>query len=320
MAAVVVLTLSGATINTMVLAGLVIALGEVVDDAIIDVENIVRRLRLARATGSTESPFQIVLAASLEVRSAVVYASLIVMLVFVPVFFLDGIAGSFFRPLALAYILAILASLLVALIVTPALSLILLTGRASHRSELPISRGLRRMYGALLPKFVGRPGMSVIVLLAAFLLAGAATTRLGREFLPEFQETDFLMHFLERPGTSIEAMDRMTVLASRELRAIPGVRNFGSHIGRAEVADEVYGPNFTELWISIDDTVDYASTVARIQAAMDGYPGMSCDVQTYLKEPQQRGALRCQARASSCGCSAPTWPACDRRPKRSKRS
>lgn len=119
MAAVVVLTLSGATINTMVLAGLVIALGEVVDDAIIDVENIVRRLRLARATGSTESPFQIVLAASLEVRSAVVYASLIVMLVFVPVFFLDGIAGSFFRPLALAYILAILASLLVALIVTP---------------------------------------------------------------------------------------------------------------------------------------------------------------------------------------------------------
>ncbi|GDY07148.1 cation transporter [Planctomycetia bacterium] len=284
MAAVVVLTLSGATINTMVLAGLVIALGEVVDDAIIDVENIVRRLRLARATGSTESPFQIVLAASLEVRSAVVYASLIVMLVFVPVFFLDGIAGSFFRPLALAYILAILASLLVALIVTPALSLILLTGRASHRSEAPISRGLRRMYGALLPKFVGRPGMSVIVLLAAFLLAGAATTRLGREFLPEFQETDFLMHFLERPGTSIEAMDRMTVLASRELRAIPGVRNFGSHIGRAEVADEVYGPNFTELWISIDDTVDYASTVARIQAAMDGYPGMSCDVQTYLKE------------------------------------
>ena len=284
MAAVVVLTLCGATINTMVLAGLVIALGEVVDDAIIDVENIVRRLRLARETGSIESPFQIVLAASLEVRSAVVYASLIVMLVFLPVFFLDGIAGSFFRPLALAYILAILASLLVALIVTPALSLILLTGRASHRSEAPISHGLRRMYGAVLPKFVGRPGLSVIVLLAAFLLAGAATTRLGREFLPEFQETDFLMHFLERPGTSIEAMDRMTVLASRELRDIPGVRNFGSHIGRAEVADEVYGPNFTELWISIDDKVDYASTVARIQAAMDGYPGMSCDVQTYLKE------------------------------------
>ncbi|MFM9966305.1 MAG: efflux RND transporter permease subunit [Planctomycetaceae bacterium] len=284
MAAVVVLTASGATINTMVLAGLVIALGEVVDDAIIDVENIVRRLRLARETGSKESPFQIVLAASLEVRSAVVYASLIVMLVFLPVFFLDGIAGSFFRPLALAYILAILASLLVALIVTPALSLILLAGRTSQRSEAPISHGLRRMYGALLPKFVGRPGLSVIVLLAAFLLAGAATTRLGREFLPEFQETDFLMHFLERPGTSIEAMDRMTVLASRELRAIPGVRNFGSHIGRAEVADEVYGPNFTELWISIDDTVDYASTVARIQAAMDGYPGMSCDVQTYLKE------------------------------------
>ena len=282
--AVIVLTAWGATINTMVLAGLVISLGEVVDDAIIDVENIVRRLRLAKSSGSTESPFQIVLHASLEVRSAVVYASLIVMLVFLPVFFLEGIAGSFFRPLALAYILAILASLLVALIVTPALSLILLTGRASHRTEAPLSHWLRRAYAAILPSIVQRPGASVLLLFVAFLLSGAATTRLGQEFLPNFQETDFLMHFLEKPGTSIEAMDRMTVLASRELRAIPGVRNFGSHIGRAEVADEVVGPNFTELWISIDDSVDYGSTVGRIQAAMDGYPGMFCDVQTYLKE------------------------------------
>ena len=123
------LTWSGATINTMVLAGLVIALGEVVDDAIIDVENIVRRLRLNRAAGSPQSAFQVVLDASLEVRSAVVYASLIVVLVFLPVFFLDGLAGAFFRPLALAYVLAILASLLVALTVTPALSYMLLTGR-----------------------------------------------------------------------------------------------------------------------------------------------------------------------------------------------
>ena len=136
-AATLVLQYSGATINTMVLAGLVIALGEVVDDAIIDVENIVRRLRLNRAAGSPESAFQVVLKASLEVRSAVVYASLIVMLVFLPVFFLDGLAGSFFRPLATGVLLAILASLLVALTVTPALSLMLLPGATDRHREAP---------------------------------------------------------------------------------------------------------------------------------------------------------------------------------------
>jgi CzcA family heavy metal efflux pump len=282
--AVVVLTAFGVTLNTMVIAGLVIALGEVVDDAIIDVENIVRRLRVNRATGSPVSAFKVVIDASLEVRSAVVYATMIVIIVFLPIFFLDGIAGSFFRPLASAYILAILASLLVALTVTPALSYMLLTGDRGQRHEAPLPRLLRRTYGAALPFLIGRPYAALGVVLGAFVLSGAVATRFGSEFLPEFQETDFLMHYIAKPGASVEEMDRMTVLASRELRAVPGVRNFGSHIGRAEVADEVYGPNFTELWISISPEVDYSATLKKIQAAMDGYPGMFCDVQTFLKE------------------------------------
>ena len=113
---------------------------------------------------------------------------------------------------------------------------------------------------------------------------GAALPFLGEEFLPNFQETDFLMHWVGKPGMSLEEMRRITTLASKELRTIPGVRNFGSHIGRAEVADEVYGPNFTELWISIEPTVDYASTVNRIQEVVDGYPGLYRDLLTYLKE------------------------------------
>jgi CzcA family heavy metal efflux pump len=284
--AVVVLTAMGITLNTMVIAGLVIALGEVVDDAIIDVENIVRRLRLNRAAAVPQSAFRVVLDASLEVRSAVVYATMIVIIVFLPIFFLDGIAGSFFRPLALAYILAILASLVVALTVTPALSYMLLTGKSlgagSH--EPPLTRILRAGYSRVLPRLIHHPFLSLAVILATFILSAAGATRFGQEFLPEFQETDFLMHFLEKPGCSLEEMDRMTVRASRELRAIPGVRNFGSHIGRAEVADEVVGPNFTELWISIDPDVDYPATLKKIQSAMNGYPGMFCDVQTYLKE------------------------------------
>ncbi len=116
----------GGTLDTMVLAGLVIALGEVVDDAIIDVENIVRRLRLNRMAAHPQPAIKVVLDASMEVRSAVLYGSLIVVVVFIPVFMLDGLAGAFFRPLALAYVLAILASLLVALTITPALALLLL--------------------------------------------------------------------------------------------------------------------------------------------------------------------------------------------------
>jgi CzcA family heavy metal efflux pump len=282
--AVVVLTALGVTLNTMVIAGLVIALGEVVDDAIIDVENIVRRLRLNRAAGNPQSAFRVVIDASNEVRSAVVYATAIVVIVFLPIFFLDGIAGSFFRPLALAYILAILASLGVALTVTPALSYMLLTGDRGRGREAPVARLLRRVYGAVLPRLIDKPFAALGIITAALVLSGAFATRFGSEFLPEFQETDFLMHFIAKPGASVEELDRMTVLASRELRSVPGVRNFGSHIGRAEVADEVYGPNFTELWISIDPDVDYQTTRKKIQAAMDGYPGMFCDVQTYLQE------------------------------------
>ena len=267
----------------MVLAGLIIALGELVDDAIIDVENIVRRLRLNRQSPEPESVFKVVLNASLEVRSAVVYGSVIVALVLMPVFFLPGLSGSFFRPLAFAYVLAILSSLVVALIITPALSIILLP-KAAVRRESPLLRRLKSGYEGILPGLLKRPKLVISVTAAAVVVAIAVVPFLGEEFLPHFKEYDFLMHWVEKPGTSLEAMDRITILASRELRAIPGVRNFGAHIGRAEVADEVVGPNFTELWISLDPSVDYDATVAKIQAVVDGYPGLYRDLLTYLRE------------------------------------
>ena len=284
MTALLVISYSGATINTMVLAGLVIALGEVVDDAIIDVENIARRLDLNRQLAVPLTPFRVVIDASMEVRSAVVYASLIVVLVFLPVYFLDGLSGAFFRPLAMAYVIAIMASLFVALTVTPALSHMLLTSRTTPAKEAPIARVLKAAYRRVLPWFIARPALAIVFLASTFVLSAAAATRLGQEFLPNFQETDFLMHFVEKPGTSLEAMTRVTVLASKDLRKIEGVRNFGSHIGRAEVADEPVGPNFTELWISIDPNADYQKTLKLIEAAVYAYPGMYRDVLTFLRE------------------------------------
>jgi len=283
-AAALVLHYRGGTLNTMSIAGLVIAIGEVVDDAIIDVENIKRRLRLNRLLDQPESAFKVVLKASLEVRSAVVYASLIVILVFLPVFFLGGLTGTFFQPLALSYVLAIIASLVVALTITPAMSLMLLPKSRLQEKDAPVVRFLKACYRRLLPGFVRWPKMALLFIIATFVGTGISVNKLGEEFLPNFKETDFLMHWVEKPGTSIEAMNRITIAASKELREIPGVRNFGSHIGRAEVADEVVGPNFTELWISLDEDAPYDETVATVQEVVDGYPGLYRDLLTYLKE------------------------------------
>jgi len=196
---------------------------------------------------------------------------------------LDGLAGAFFRPLALSYVLAILASLAVALTVTPALALLLLPKHLETR-ESRVVVGLKARYRRLLPVFVDRPRTALVSLAAMLALTGATVPFLGEEFLPHFREYDFLMHWVEKPGTSIEAMRRITERASHELMAVPGVRNFGAHIGRAEVADEVVGPNFTELWISLDPSVDYEVTVAKIQSIVDGYPGLYRDLLTYLRE------------------------------------
>ncbi|GHN02066.1 cation transporter [Cytophagales bacterium WSM2-2] len=288
--AALVLHYRGGTLDTMVLAGLVIALGEVVDDAIIDVENIVRRLKLNSLLEKPKKAFKVVLKASLEVRSAVVYGSIIVALVLMPVFFLPGLTGSFFKPLALSYILAILASLFVALTLTPALALIILPKKysvkeqAGQNQDPPLVKWLKVRYERMLHIILDKPKRAIRFSLLILLISLILLPFLGQEFLPHFKEYDFLMHWVEKPGTSLEAMDRITIRASKELRAVPGVRNFGSHIGRAEVADEVVGPNFTELWISVDPKVDYDKTVNKIQEVVDGYPGLYRDLLTYLRE------------------------------------
>lgn len=274
----------GLTLNTMAIAGLAIALGEVVDDAIIDVENILRRLRINAALERPLPALRVVLDASLEVRSAVVYASLIVAFVFVPVYFLDGLAGAFFRPLALSYVLAVAASLLVALTVTPALSLLLLRSTPRKAKAAPLAVILRGRFTPVLEKILTRPRQAVSIVAGALAAAAIAVPFYGESFLPDFKETDFLMHWVAKPGTSLEAVRRTTLRASKELLTVPGVKHFGSHIGRAEVADEVVGPNFAELWISLDEGAPYEDSVKKIRLIVDGYPGIQRDVQTYLQE------------------------------------
>lgn len=279
-----VLSMIGTTINVMVLAGLVIAIGAVVDDAIVDVENIVRRLRQYRREGNDKTAEAIVLDASVEVRNAIVYASLIEMTALLPVFFMQGLSGAFFQPLAQAYVVATLVSPLVALTVTPALILILLSNAPVHERLSPLIPWLHRGYDRLLASTIRRPRMAYAAF-GVLLAAGISVwPLLGQELLPSFKERDFLMHWLTKPGTSHPEMVRISTRACQELRSIPGVRNCGSHIGQALLMDEVYGVYFGENWVSVDPSVDYDTTLAKIQETVDGYPGLYRDVQTYLKE------------------------------------
>ena len=238
------------------------------------------------ATGPAGSRRAIILDASLEVRSAIFYATLINVLAVVPVFFLQGVTGSFFEPLAFSYALAILASMVVALTVTPALALHPAVQGAASSAATPRSCAwLKRGYGAAL---------------SAGHRAGRARLRGGRRprawpawsprrasgetLYPAFKERDFLMHWITAPGTSTPEEQRIVTQASRELRTIPGVRNFGSHIGQAFLAEEIVGSNFGENWVSVDRNADYDKTLAAIEEVVDGYPGLYHDVQTYLRE------------------------------------
>jgi Cu/Ag efflux pump CusA len=262
----------------------VISVGVVVDDAIIDIENIVRRLRLNRASESPRPVMSVVLDASLEVRRAIVYATLIIVLAVMPVFFITSVSGAFFRPLVTSYGLAVLASMAVALTVTPALALLLLGRAPLDEKPPPLVRVLQRAYTAALTRVVRTP-ILVVGATAATLVAGVAVTPfLGESLFPTFKERDFLALWVTRPGTGHQEVVRMVERASRDLRSIPGVRGFGAHIGRAVQGEEVNGINFAENWLSLSPNADYDKTLKQIQDTVAAYPGLFREQTTYLNE------------------------------------
>jgi CzcA family heavy metal efflux pump len=284
LAAMLVLYERGATINTMVLAGLVIAVGVVVDDAIIDIENIVRRLRQARNEGREASTASVVLEGSLEVRSAIVYATLIDVTALLPVLFMTGLSGAFFRPLAVSYGLAVLASMVVALTVTPALGLVLLSRAHVERRESPFVRKLHGGYRRVLSRIIVRPRASYLTVGVILLVGVIVVPTLGQSLFPEFKERNFLVHFVTKPGSSDREEVRVMERLQRELATIAGVKTNGAHIGQALAGEEIAGVNFGEKWIDVDAGADYAKTGEAIEATVEGYPGLFRNVETYLNE------------------------------------
>lgn len=284
LAGTLVLDAFGGGLNTLTLGGLAIAIGEVVDDAVIGVENIVRRLRDNESAEQPRSRANVVFDAVFEVRSAVVYATFAVILVFAPVVALPGLAGSLFGPLAIAYIAAVLASLVVALTLTPALSLLLI--RRSDEAEPPVSRWLRSRYERLLGQVFDRPRPIVVAVTLLMAASLAVLPFLGGNFIPPMREGHYVVHATLAPGSSIEQSAHVGAILSKRLSAIPGVRSVAQRIGRAPRGEDTAGPQSSEFEVDLDPMNGARSRIVdqRIARAISGIVGVQTSFNTFLTE------------------------------------
>jgi len=278
LAAALVLQMTGATLNVVALTGFAMAIGIVVYDSIVDVDHVLQRLRAGGKAGP-----RAVLEAALESRGTVTYGTLIMLLAVAPIYWMGGPSAPFFEALALSYGLAILASMVVAWTITPALCHILLAN-APPRGPSPLATWLQGVYEPLLGRFLahGRPAFAVAVMLAVAAVALLPTLRPG--LLPAFQERHLVIRLRAPSGTSQPEMTRISGRVRQELASIPGVQDISAHIGRAVLGDQAVDVHSAELWVSMDPRADYDRTAAAIQNTMDGYPGLNHRVETYLRQ------------------------------------
>ncbi|HUX34334.1 MAG TPA: efflux RND transporter permease subunit [Gemmatimonadaceae bacterium] len=286
LAAVAVMVHLGYTLNTMTLGGLAIAVGVVVDDAVIDVENIVRRLRLERNREPARAAWQVVLEASLEVRGAIVYATFAVMLVFVPVLSMSGLAGRLFAPLGVAFLLAVLASLGVALTVTPALALLLLSRRPPAEAEPPVTRRAKAWYRERLEAVGRNPRPLLLAVGALALIAVGLLPFLGGEFIPELKEGHYIVHMIAAPGTSLQQSIALGNRVTAALLRLPSVKSVVQQAGRAEQGEDIVGPNASELNVALKPLSGPASIAAEaaIRRTIASFPGALFTMNTFLTE------------------------------------
>ncbi len=282
LATIWILTSCGLSLNTMSLGGLVVALGVVVDDAVIDVENITRRRRSAPASAPLRA---LLLDASLEVRRPVFYATAAVAVAFLPILMLSGLQGAFFRPLATAFLVAVGLSLLVAMSATPALCALLMNNY-TPRAEAGWLRQCKRLQHWAITRLQPRPG----VVLAAVLLLGAAGVLLlpllGSRLLPDFREDYLIAHAALRPGISLTETSRVGRRIAERLAAIPGIRSVAEQIGRAENGQDPDAPNKSEFEIQLDRSQGLSpeQIEARVRAVFDDFPNQLVEIYSVLAE------------------------------------
>ena len=287
--AIIVLLESGVNLNIMVLGGLAIALGEVVDDAIIDTENIFRRLRENRLLARPKSVATVVFEASMEVRSSVVYASFIVALAFVPLLTLSGVAGRLFSPLGTSYILAILMSLIVALTLTPALCYLFLGKKPQSLNEEqdpPLIKWIKPFYKNTLlwvsTHFKSVLGSSIIIC----LIAALTFFNLDNKFLPELREGHYIVHTTSIPGTSLQESIRIGTQLSKQFLKIPGVESVSQWAGRAERGADTFGSHYSEYEVRLIPLSgsEQQQVLDSLRRILDDFPGILYEANTFLTE------------------------------------
>ncbi|MEA2250469.1 MAG: hypothetical protein QOG70_711 [Solirubrobacteraceae bacterium] len=281
LAALVAIAMTGGTINALVIAGLAIALGIVVDDAVGDVQNVGLRLREHRQAGADRSTASVVLEASLEMRGALGYATLVVLLAMLPVLLTGGLTGAFVRPMAVSYALGVVAAMVVALTVTPALTLLLFARGPRQPRASALARRLRRGYVAALSRLVRTPRPALSILAALLLVGVTVPALMGWSLRPAFRDRQLLVQWAATPSTSLPEMERITGRATAELRALPGVGDAGTHVGRAVTADQVVGTASGETWVTVAPSADYDATLRAIRGVVGGFPGLRGTLLTY---------------------------------------
>ena len=281
-AAALVLYLRDAPINLMVVAGLVLGLTAVLHDVITDAHRLADRLRRQQDDGA--SLWTTVVNATAETRGAVLYAVLVVAAAIVPMLFLGGEGGAFLPPILLTYLLAVAASMLVALTVTPALAAMLLGNAPPRRTASPVAGRLRRGYDRIAPGLVTRTGAALAVAGVLAAIGLAAMPFLNTSLRPSLKERDVLVNVEAPPGTSLPRMTEITRRAVQDLRSLPGVVNVGGQVGRAVMSDQIVNVNSGEIWVKVDPGADYDATVAGIRDTVVRYQGVSTDVLTHSAE------------------------------------
>ena len=268
------LYLRGVTFNVTVLAGLTAAVGVVIADA---------NFFPKRRQEPRPSPSKATSDGTRTVRAPLVYATLILLLVPLPALALGGVAGSFARSVVFSYMLAVAVAMLGALVVTPALSAVLLRQDGAVRRAGPLARLTERGFDRLVPRFLpdSRAVYGSVLVLALAAVAVLPRLGTGHPLLPALEDRDLTIHWQAAPGTSLPEMDRITARAGSDLRSIPGVHDVGSHVGRALMADQSVNVNSAELWVSLTDSANYARTMAAVKDVVSRYPGMRSDVSTY---------------------------------------
>ncbi len=284
LAAVAVLDRMGHTLNTMTLGGFAVALGVLVDDAIIGIENILRRMRENALLPEPKARLEVVREASLEVRGPVIYATAIVIAVFLPELFTSSVQGRFVGPLALAFIFAVLASLLVAMTATPALCALLLRRRDARPETRWLTR-LKSWQRSAVRRVNGHINVTIVVLIGLAVAAVSALPFLGGTFMPDFREGHFVMQVSSSiPGTSLEQMLKLGRRISAEVLALPYVKSIEQQVGRAELGEDTWGPQRSEFHVELkaDARVDQSAAQIALRGILDHYPGIQSEVLTFL--------------------------------------